>query len=348
MRRLLILAAAVATLCAGLAGCGGGEKINAPFESMDYKGKSLEGIVSELEGAGFTNIQTEPQTTENEYNADNVIAVKIGSHTSWNTANAWKADVPIIIEYYEYTGIRHFEVTADIAVSGEDGKPVFTVQTNLPDGTVFSTELSSTEDGTSYFEQRAITVQGGTAQTEAFTLDGGPLVGAYTFGVVMLPAEQTESVQEVTGETGEAMRGDLVEKNGSYNYVAASVEYISPVGASIKKISEEELQERFKEALSGFGNDCEISVDRTSYTVNVWQDGLAKTATLAKSGDEEAKREWDKIVYATMKASDSLQEILTLSGYGDCMVQVQVLNDENHDNTLLTTCLGMATYNCVP
>lgn len=43
----------------------------------------------------------------------------------------------------------------------------------------------------------------------------------------------------------------------------------------------------------------------------------------------------------------SLQELLTASGYGDYMVQIQVLNDKNHDNTLLTVTMGMASYNCV-
>ena len=113
------------------------------------------------------------------------------------------------------------------------------------------------------------------------------------------------------------------------------------------KISEEELREKLKTALSGFGDDCTISKDGYVYTVNVWQEGLAQTAMLAQTGDKDAKEAWDKIAYTTMQASDSLQELLTASGYGDYMVQIQVLNDKNHDNTLLTVTMGMASYNCV-
>lgn len=144
LRRLAVTAAVVA-LCALLAGCGGGDtgdKISAPFESGKCKGMELEVVKSQLAEAGFTNIQEKPQETATEFLADSVISVKIGSNASWNSANTWKPDTKIIIEYYAYTGIRHIDVTMDIAVGGEDGKPVFTVQTSLPDGTKLSAELS--------------------------------------------------------------------------------------------------------------------------------------------------------------------------------------------------------------
>ena len=353
LRRLAVTAAVVA-LCVLLAGCGGGDtgdKISAPFESGKCKGMELEVVKSQLAEAGFTNIQEKPQETATEFLADSVISVKIGSNTSWNSANTWKPDTKIAIEYYAYTGIRHIDVTMDIAVGGEDGKPVFTVQTSLPDGTKLSAELSyngelagGRED---YVETQTITVQDGKAQTAPFTKDGEMLTGQYRFGVVMFPAEQSQQVQEIVGVSGEAMRGALVEKDGDYSYIAASMEYTSPVAETVEKISEEELREKLKTALSGFGDDCTISKDGYVYTVNVWQEGLAQTAMLAQTGDKDAKEAWDKIVYTTMQASDSLQELLTASGYGDYMVQIQVLNDKNHDNTLLTVTMGMASYNCV-
>lgn len=353
LRRLAATAAVVA-LCLLLAGCGGGDtgdKISAPFESGKCKGMELEVVKSQLAEAGFTNIQEKPQETATEFLADSVISVKIGSNTSWNSANTWKPDTKIAIEYYAYTGIRHIDVTMDIAVGGEDGKPVFTVQTSLPDGTKLSAELSYNDElaggREDYVETQTITVQDGKAQTAPFTKDGEMLTGQYRFGVVMFPAEQSQQVQEIVGASGEAMRGALVEKDGDYSYIAASMEYTSHVAEIVEKISEEELREKLKTALSGFGDDCTISKDGYVYTVNVWQEGLAQTAMLAQTGDKDAKEAWDKIVYTTMQASDSLQKLLTASGYGDYMVQIQVLNDKNHDNTLLTVTMGMASYNCV-
>lgn len=154
-------------------------------------------------------------------------------------------------------------------------------------------------------------------------------------------------MQATVGASGAGMRGTPVKRNGDYSYIAVSMEYTSPVVETVEKISEEALREKLKTALSGFGDDCTISEDGYVYTLNVWQKGLAQTAMLAQTGDKDAKETWDKIVYTTMQASDSLQELLTASGYGDYMVQIQVLNDQNHDNTLLTVIMGMASYNCV-
>lgn len=341
----ILMALFVAVLTTG---CGGSNKINAPFESTDYKGKDLESIVSQLEAAGFTNIQTEPQETKSEFLADEVISVKIGSNKSWNSANTWKPDAPIIIQYHDYTGIRHFEVTADIAVSGEDGKPVFTVHTNLPDGTVLNAELAGQEDGNfEFFEQREIIVQGGTAATEPFTMNGETLTGAYCFAVAMYPAEQNEQVRAVIGEAGEAMQGAPVEKTDGYCYITASAEYQSPVEIAIERISEEELKRRFDEALSGFGDGCEVTLDGYMYTVNTWGDGVAETATLASLGDESAKEEWEDIVNSAISAQISLQNMLASSGYDDYMLQFQILNNQNRENVLLSVFLGMVTYNCV-
>lgn len=343
----------IMTICALLTGCGGEGKISAPFSDYECKGKNVAEITAQLEEAGFTNIQTEPQEVSTEFNADQVISVKIGSNTTWNEANAWKPDVQITVTYYEYTGIRHIEVTADIVISGEDGKPIFTVQTNLPDGTVLGAELSYDGELTAghedYVETQDITVQDGVAQTEAFTKGGEALTGKYRFIIAMLPTEQTESVQEVIGASGEALTGSLVVTLDSYKYIAAEKEYESPVAEStpeIEKISEEELETRLREALSGFGDDCEISAEEYLYTVNVWQDGLATTAFLAAAGDAEALEAWNSVADVTRSASESLQLLLEQSGYGDYMVVINVLNDENKDNVLLSAMWGMITDNC--
>lgn len=87
-----------------LAGCGGSGKVNAPFENSYCSGKDLDAIMSELQEAGFTNIQTEAQESSMSVNANQVISVKIGSNTMYNTANSWKSDVPIVIKYYEFSG----------------------------------------------------------------------------------------------------------------------------------------------------------------------------------------------------------------------------------------------------
>lgn len=354
--RMLALAMVLAA-CVLMSGCvlvDPANAVGAPFDSTKYKGKNVDEITRQLEEAGFTNIQMESDDTTVESLADEVISIKIGSNTSWNSANTWNPDTLVKVKYYNYTGIRHIDVTVDVTVGGEDGMPVFTVNTNLPDGTALYAELSFDgvlENGREdYVETQNISVQDGTAQTEAFTLDGEPLTGNYLFSLLMLPAEQTEAVQEVIGASGEAMRGDAVEASGEYQYVHMGIEYESPIEEpepEIEKISEAELDERFKNALVGFGDNYNVSCEGYLYTVQVWQDGLALLAAKAVAGEANAIEQWKQIADTTAQASESLGELLIISGYGEYLVQLQVMNDENLDNYLLEAYLGMITYDCV-
>lgn len=351
-RRKIVLAALIAG--ALLTGCSDEGKINAPFTYSGCKGKNVTEITAQLEEAGFTNIQTEPQDTTTESHADNVISVKIGSKTTWNEANVWKPDTAVTVKYYNYTGIRHITVTVDTAVSGEDGKPVFTINTNLPDGTVLNTELAYdgalTAGREDYDETQDVIVQDGTAQTEAYTRDGEALTGDYQFYVLMLPAEQSEDVQEMTGSSGEALKGDLVQKEGSYRFIQTKTAYQSPVEEptpEIEKVSEEELENRIRAALAGFDDSCNISVEGYLYTVQIWRDGVAPEAMLAKLGNTAAAEQWKELEESTKKASLNLQYLLYESGYSDYLIQLQLLNDQNLDNTLLTACMGAITYNCM-
>lgn len=352
LRKHIVLVAVVA--CILLTRCNSGDKINAPFAYSECRGKNVEEVTTQLAEAGFTNIQTETQDTTMEFNADDVISVKIGNNTTWNEANAWNPNTKVTVRYYNYTGIRHITVEADITVSGEDGKPIFTINTNLPDGTVLSTELAY--DGTlkagqaDYDETQEVTVQEGVAQTEAFTLDGEPLTGNYKFYVLMLPADQPEDVQNVTGSNGEAMKGTLVEKTGSYRYIQTTMKYQSPVeepAPEIEKISEEELESKIRETLAGIEENCTISVEGSLYTVQIWQDGVAPEAMLAKLGNADAIKQWEKLEESAKKVSLNLQYLLYESGYGDYIIQLEIMNDQNLDNTLLTTCMGATIYNCM-
>lgn len=315
-----------------------------PFSHTEFQGRSYQEIVAELEAAGFENIELDTMLTYAENKAGTVGKMTIDGDNLFRKMNSYDPAVPIVVSYYKL----QLKVSMEIEVSGEDGMPVFTVRTNLPDGTILNAELAGEDDeNLAYFEQREIIVQDGVAATEAFTLEGEPLMGSYHFGVVMFPAEQSEQVQADIGATGEYIYGNLVKGDGEYHYAMIGMEYQSPVEMVIEKISEEALWQRIEESLSGFGEDYEISMNGYVYTVNVWQDGLAEIAILANAGNKNAIDEWEKITYTTMKASESLQELLSISGYGEYMVQIQVLNDQNHDNTMLTVFLGLVAYNCV-
>lgn len=348
MRRTrgVALLMAVIALCVAIAGCTEIQNpANAPFAYNEYQGKNYEDIVAELEAAGFQNIKTQTMLTFSESKEYTVGGVTIDGNNTFRKGAVYEATVPVVVSYYKL----RIEVTMDITVGGEDGKPVFTVQTNLPDGTVLNAEMTGEEDSNfDYFEQREIVVQGGTAVTEPFTLGGEPLVGTYRFGVVMFPAEQQEKVQETIGAEGEAMRGDIVKKEGDYWYAITSTQYQSPIEAAVNKISEEEMDALLNKTLqAAFGEEYSIELEGYLYTVNLWHEGIAATATLAKAGNAEAVDTWTSLKKSAMDMSVSLSELLSMNGHDDKMVSVNILNDANREKILLTATLGFATYDWV-
>ena len=243
--KLFALVCLLVAVCCTVAGYGGEDKIHAPFKDSDCKGEDLDSVVAQLRDAGFTNIETAPEDTAVSFNANQVISVKIGSNAAYNTANAWNPDVEIVVKYYQFTGepdpqTEPLTVTMDIETTGEDGKPAFTITTNLPDDTLLSVEFSldtpAFEGQDDYFEQRELTVHDGKASTDAFSCGGEPLMGDYRFGVAMLPSEQSGQVLDAVGGTsGSNLAGPLVQDSGSSKYIITSISYHSPCERPVKE-----------------------------------------------------------------------------------------------------------------
>lgn len=343
-KRGMVLLLFMGTLLLLMSGCGAKYENPAdlPFGSDGWQMQTAGEAIEALSAAGFTNIQENIKETSSADDAGKITKITVNGENLFRKGDRHEGTDVVEITYYS---LKRYETEMEIEVSGDAGLPVFTVNTNLPNGTRLELKLSNEE---SYSEQQTVKVKDGQAVSDIFWDNGHYLLGEYTLSVVMKPEDQNASVQYEIGKNGEAMTGPLVhiDENDAGKYLLLEDGYTSNY-TEPEKISEDELRERFAQALSGFGDDCTISKDGYVYTVNVWQEGLAQTAMLAQTGDKDAKEAWDKIAYTTMQASDSLQELLTASGYGDYMVQIQVLNDKNHDNTLLTVTMGMASYNCV-
>mgnify|MGYP007065357618 FL=1 len=305
---------------------------------MQTAGEAIEA----LSAAGFTNIQENIKETSSADDAGKITKITVNGENLFRKGDRHEGTDVVEITYYS---LKRYETEMEIEVSGDAGLPVFTVNTNLPNGTRLELTLSNEE---SYSEQQTVKVKDGQAVSDIFWDNGHYLLGEYTLSVVMKPEDQNASVQYEIGKNGEAMTGPLVhiDENDAGKYLLLEDGYTSNY-TEPEKISEDELRERFAQALSGFGNDYEIDLEGYVYTVSVWQDGLAACAMLAEQGVPTAVEQWGEIVDTTAEASNSLQELLSISGYGDYMVQIEVLNDQNHENTLLTVLLGMVSYNCV-
>ena len=343
-KRGMVLLLFMGTLLLLMSRCGAKYENPAdlPFGSDGWQMQTAGEAIEALSAAGFTNIQENIKETSSADDAGKITKITVNGENLFRKGDRHEGTDVVEITYYS---LKRYETEMEIEVSGDAGLPVFTVNTNLPNGTRLELKLSNEE---SYSEQQTVKVKDGQAVSDIFWDNGHYLLGEYTLSVVMKPEDQNASVQYEIGKNGEAMTGPLVhiDENDAGKYLLLEDGYTSNY-TEPEKISEDELRERFAQALSGFGNDYEIDLEGYVYTVSVWQDGLAACAILAEQGVPTAVEQWGEIVDTTAEASNSLQELLSISGYGDYMVQIEVLNDQNHENTLLTVLLGMVSYNCV-
>ena len=343
-KRGMVLLLFMGMLLLLMSGCGAKYENPAdlPFGSDGWQMQTAGEAIEALSAAGFTNIQENIKETSSADDAGKITKITVNGENLFRKGDRHEGTDVVEITYYS---LKRYEAEMEIEVSEDAGLPVFTVNTNLPNGTRLELTLSNEE---SYSEQQTVKVKDGQAVSDIFWDNGHYLLGEYTLSVVMKPEDQNASVQYEIGKNGEAMTGPLVQidEKDVGQYLFLEDDYISNY-TEPEKISEDELRERFAQALSGFGNDYEIDLEGYVYTVSVWQDGLAACAMLAEQGVPTAVEQWEEIVDTTAEASNSLQELLNISGYGDYMAQIEVLNDQNHENTLLTVLLGMVSYNCV-
>lgn len=104
------------------------------------------------------------------------------------------------------------EVSFDVSVDENGGKPIFTINTNLPD----ETSLMLTLNGNNYTAQVQVTVKDGVTSSNAFSSNGNSLAeGEYVLTVSMsIPKLQPDNVRAIIGESGENMTGEYVEASG--------------------------------------------------------------------------------------------------------------------------------------
>lgn len=120
-----------------------------------------------------------------------------------------------------------FEVTVSAENTTTNGKPVFEITSNLPDGTELMLTL---ENSSGFTAQDKITLQNGQGKSSSFSAQGDSLSGTYALRVTMgMPSLQDQSVQDVIGSKGEYMTGNVVKESSmagsTYNSIEAEFSF---------------------------------------------------------------------------------------------------------------------------
>lgn len=89
----------------------------------------------------------------------------------------------------------------------------------------------------------------------------------------------------------------------------------------------------------------EVEGDETGITINVGTNGVALEATLAKTqGKGEDYEPWAEMRDAMVGMCNAASKLMETFGYPDILVMVNVVNDQNTDNVLLSILNGIVVY----
>lgn len=136
--------------------------------------------------------------------------------------------------------------------------------------------------------------------------------------ITATPEPTEEPLQETSDSTD----------NSDMKFFAAIVEYAA---------SQSYAEDKYK-----------VDYDDSGITLSVWGDNLAMGATLASSGDENAKAEWESsVVEPFVEMNKQIVEQAKQNGLDDAIIMTNIINDLNQDNTLLSVLNGTVIYDCV-
>lgn len=96
-----------------------------------------------------------------------------------------------------------------------------------------------------------------------------------------------------------------------------------------------------------YGDSYKVDVEDNFITISVWVDGVAIEAAAAANGDTAKLESWNGMVEAMTEAQKSYQNTIRDTTGQDAIVMVNVLNDQNLDNTLLSVTDGTVVYDAV-
>lgn len=90
-----------------------------------------------------------------------------------------------------------------------------------------------------------------------------------------------------------------------------------------------------------------MEYDDTGITLSTWSDNIASAAGLAVLGNQESIEAWDTMRDSVTNLCTSIKETLDAAGLENKTVMVNVLNDQNTDNVLLSIINGVVFYDAV-
>lgn len=143
---------------------------------------------------------------------------------------------------------------------------------------------------------------------------------------------ETQPVSEVTTEPTTVPSLDVTDASEVTVSQDASLEAVIDIIEALLKDS--------------FAN-YETSYEDGIITIDIWEDGIATGATLAAAGDTGCLESWNILVESQKQLSSNIYEIAKNLGLSNVSVVINILNDLNTENVLLSTFNGIVLFDAV-
>lgn len=96
-----------------------------------------------------------------------------------------------------------------------------------------------------------------------------------------------------------------------------------------------------------WGDHYTIYNDEGVIGVNVWGEGVVAGAVMAANGDAKCKATWDEMVESLKRMCSSMCGVAEAAGMESVWIELNLVNDMNPDNILLSITNGVVFYDCV-
>lgn len=175
----------------------------------------------------------------------------------------------------------------------------------------------------------------------------------YIVDSVVVDAEDKKiDVKIVQKENDEANQSDTTanhkEEEKAYNTSSKDTSSTANTSSAPKLSLSDTMSAVDSILASNYGSgNYTMDYDSTGVVINVWEDGVAQGVVYAASGDETYKSMWDDIVYGIKDLSTSVEDAIAECGYEDMYVCINIVNDQNKDNVLLSVVSGVVIYDAV-
>lgn len=118
----------------------------------------------------------------------------------------------------------------------------------------------------------------------------------------------------------------------------------TPAGSENETVSLDMLCGLVEIALGGSFSGKDVYHDGKDLIANVWMDGLTEELYAVKDHGGESPESWENVKVSMVNLAESLCNVLSTYGQEDFELRLNILNDTNHENVLLSILDDTITY----